>query len=221
MRRAGSITNIDREGGQGETSDLPVTNEDITRRTGESTAAEDEKRRNLADLWMERTWIRPGTEVYQARANGQPLDQLRRKYGDEAVDERSQAVDDLLPAFDRYVKSGLRSGASGDRGSAQADDAGPERAADPADQGPRFGGLPEGVHRRYESGGEAGGRNDLFREKARIEATEPILLDTKNCHQTIVSLGALRTCLHGCPPLRKTSVGRPGRMFGQRSIRGV
>ena len=84
----------------------PVTQEDLERRRGESTALEDEKRKDLADLWFGAHLDKAGEEVYQARTGGQPLDRLRKKYGDEAVDERSKAIDDLAPAFNKYVKSG-------------------------------------------------------------------------------------------------------------------
>ena len=84
----------------------PVTQEDLERRRGESTALEDEKRKDLADLWFAAYLDKAGEEVYHARTGGEPLDRLRKKYGDEAVDERSKAIDDLAPAFNKYVKSG-------------------------------------------------------------------------------------------------------------------
>ena len=100
------ITKLDKGGG-GETTDIPVTEGDLS---GDRPIdhSEDEARRNLADQWMGAFLDQAGMEVYNARAAGEPLDMLRKKYGNEAVDERAGAIDKLLPHFHEWVNAGYQ-----------------------------------------------------------------------------------------------------------------
>ncbi len=101
------ITKLDKGGG-GETTDIPVTEGDVERRVGQSITPEDEARRNLAEQWLGAHLDQAGMEVYNARVAGEPLDMLRKKYGNEAVDERASAIDKLLPHFHEWVNAGYQ-----------------------------------------------------------------------------------------------------------------
>jgi hypothetical protein len=101
------ITNVGVDPHTGETTEnTPFTDEAIKKRIGESSGEEDAQRKELADQWMGAFLDKAGMEVYDARTRGEPLDMLRKKYGDEAVAERHKMVDDLLPYFRKWISSG-------------------------------------------------------------------------------------------------------------------
>ena len=106
--KTGSTEAEDLDSSGGGSLTVPVTQGDIERRIGASTALEDEKRRDIAELWMNAHLDQAGMQVYQAHAAGQPLDRLRRKYGDDAVEQREQEIRELLPHFHEYVNSGYK-----------------------------------------------------------------------------------------------------------------
>ena len=122
---------------------------------------EDEARRKLADQWMGAHLDQAGMEVYDARAAGEPLDRLRKKYGNEAVEERTRDRR-TAATFQEWVNSGYQKPENAKRPPMPKLKT-PAKNVLPITHGrPSRDDVPEAVYCRHESGRKAGRGNALL-----------------------------------------------------------
>ena len=69
----------------------------------QTDAAEQERNFELAKLWMGAHLDKAGSEIFAERATDPSLKRLRSKYGDEAVNERLNQIDQLSPYFTTWL----------------------------------------------------------------------------------------------------------------------